>query len=87
MTPWLAAAAASCPPPLYKAFLAKINEDIMASKPEQNRRDVAAARARDTEAGIVRVEVRVPADDKDSIMAIAAQMRARTWTPPGQKNR
>lgn len=47
----------------------------MSSNKDQNRKDVDAARARDAKRGIVRVEVRVPAEYRAEIMAIAQKMR------------
>ena len=47
----------------------------MASKPAQNRKDVAAARARDAAAGIVRVDVRVPESRRAELLALCAQWR------------
>lgn len=48
----------------------------MTSKPTQNRRDVAASRARDAEAGIIRVEVRIPAERREELLKLAARWRA-----------
>lgn len=49
----------------------------MASNKDQNRKDVAAFRDRDAKRGIVRIEVRVPAECRDEIMSIARAMREK----------
>ena len=49
----------------------------MSSNKDQNRKDVQAARDRDAKRGIVRVEIRIPAEYRDEIMAIAQKMREK----------
>lgn len=48
----------------------------MPSKPEQNRKDVAAARARDKSAGMTRIEIVVHRDDAQAVRAYAATLRS-----------
>lgn len=47
----------------------------MSSNKDQNRKDVAASRERDRKAGIVRVEVRVPARYRAKLLALCGQWR------------
>ena len=44
-------------------------------KDAQNRKDVAASRARDAERGIVRVEVRIPASRRAEVFRLTAKWR------------
>lgn len=47
----------------------------MSSTPEQNRKYVAASRAKDAAAGIVQVNARVPASRRDELLALCRAWR------------
>ena len=55
----------------------------MPSKPEQNRKDVAAARARAKAAGMTRIEIVVHRDDAQSVRDFAATLRSHRQRTDG----
>ena len=56
----------------------------MPSKPEQNRKDVAAARARAKAAGMIRIEIIVHRDDAQAVRDFASKLRRHRPQPPAQ---